>query len=368
LRFSVNDTGIGIPADRLDRLFNKFSQVDASTTRRFGGTGLGLAISRQLAEHMGGAIGVTSEPNQGSRFWFTVRLEAQKTPKPEATPPEWSRARVLVVDDNATSRDILSAQLASWGLRATPTSDGPGALALLAEALQLGDPYQVAVVDLEMPGMDGVSLGRAVRSDPRLAALPLVLMNPLAKGDEAAQDPAIKFAAHLRKPIRASELKKILSGCLVPERGATTHALPTEPPRGVFTPRRFEGCNTRVLLAEDNPINQVVAVGMLGQLGLQADVVANGVEAVRAVETGAYDIVLMDVQMPEMDGLEAARVIRNLDSNGDRRPVTIIAVTAHAMRGDAESCLAAGMDDYLAKPLSTAALAETLTKWGLRKP
>jgi CheY-like chemotaxis protein/HPt (histidine-containing phosphotransfer) domain-containing protein len=368
LRFSIRDTGMGIPADRLDRLFTKFSQVDASTTRRFGGTGLGLAISKQLAEHMGGAIGVTSELDRGSEFWFTARLEPQATPGRETPPAQLGDARILVVDDNATSRDILSAQLTTWGLRATSAGDGPGALQVLAEGLGQGDPYRAILIDLDMPVMGGLALGRAVRGDPRFAALPLVLMVPVAGGNKSDQGSDFEFAARLRKPVRASELKKILVDCIV--RGGAGSAfceLPSGPPGNALTPQRFEHCKVRVLVAEDSPTNQLVAVGILERLGLSADVVANGADAVKAVETGAYDVVLMDVQMPELDGLQAAQAIRRLGNNSDRPAVTIIAVTAHAMRGDAEACFAAGMDDYIAKPLSPSALARILERWILRR-
>jgi PAS domain S-box-containing protein len=361
VRFSVRDTGIGIPADRLVRLFNKFSQVDASTTRKFGGTGLGLAISKQLSERMGGAIGVKSDPNQGSEFWFTVRLERQKITVQDTPPPELNNLRVLVVDDNATHREILCARMATWRMRTAAASDGPGALKALAEALNEGNPYRLALVDMEMPGIDGVTLGAVIRRDPRFADLPLVLMSPVARCDEIGQGDDTKFAARLSKPIRALELRETLVRCLVQgEPGCAAHAPPV-----FLAPKsthRFEGCKARVLVAEDNPTNQLVALGILRQLGLSADAVANGADAVRAVEAFPYDVVLMDVQMPEMDGIEATRAIRSLGSQGTRPPVTIIAVTAHAMRGDAETCLAAGMDDYLAKPLSPAALAQVLEK------
>ena len=369
VRFSVRDTGMGIPADRLDRLFNKFSQVDASTTRRFGGTGLGLAISKQLAERMGGAIGVKSEPNKGSEFWFTVRLELQETLVEDATPSELNNLRVLVVDDNATHREILCARMASWGMCTAAASDGTGALQALAEALNEGNPYRLALIDMDMPGMDGVTLGVTIRRDPQFADLPLVLTCPVAQRDEIGQDASTNFAARLSKPIRASELKGALVRSLV--RGAPAadaHLLPFARPPKSTTPHRFEGRKARILVAEDNPMNQMVALGILTQLGLSADAVANGIDAVRAVEEIPYDVVLMDVQMPEMDGLEATRAIRRLGSQGTRPPVTIIAVTAHAMRGDAEICFAAGMDDYVAKPLSPTVLAQILEKWIRGKP
>jgi CheY-like chemotaxis protein/HPt (histidine-containing phosphotransfer) domain-containing protein len=268
------------------------------------------------------------------------------------------------VDDNATHREILCARMASWGMRTAAASDGLGALQTLAEALNEGDPYRIVLVDMEMPGMDGVTLGGAIRRDPRLADLPIVLMSPVARRDEISQNGENTFAARLSKPIRVLELKEALVRCLVrSDPAAATHVLPDARPPKSTRPHRFEGCKARILVAEDNPTNQLVALGILRQLGLSADAVANGIDAVRAVEAIPYDVVLMDVQMPEMDGLEATRAIRHLGSQGARPPVTIIAVTAHALRGDAESCFAAGMDDYVAKPLSPTVLAQILEKW-----
>jgi len=368
LRFSVHDTGIGIPSDRLGRLFNKFSQVDASTTRKFGGTGLGLAISKQLAEGMGGAIGVKSEPDVGSEFWFTVRFEPQRPPVKHAAPAELNNLRVLVVDDNTTNRQILCTQMASWGIRAVATGDGLGALQALGQGLDEGNAHQIVLIDREMPGMDGVTLGRAIRQNPQLGSLPLVLMSPATRPGELDQEADVAFAARLSKPILALELERALMRCLARgEHAPATHVQAVEPPSSLAR-HRLAASKARVLVAEDNVTNQCVAMGILKKLGLSADSVANGAEAVRAVESVAYDVVLMDVQMPEMDGFEATRAIRNLVRNSARPPITIIAVTAHAMRGDAEACLAAGMDDYLAKPLSPAGLAQVLEKWLLGKP
>ena len=364
LRFSVRDTGIGIPADRLARLFSKFSQVDASTTRRFGGTGLGLAISKQLAERMGGAIGVKSEPIRGSEFWFNVRLERQQRPS-EATPAtELGNLRVLVVDDNATGREILCTRLASWGMRATAAADGSSALRALRGALDLGDPYRMAVVDLDMPGMDGTALGRAIEDDARLAELPLVFMGPVARPNQVNSSAGGNLALRVTKPVRNVELMEAIVRCLLPEeRAPAAHTTPAERSASSGHALRFEGSGARILVAEDNPTNQLVALGILKKLGLAADAVNNGAEAVRAVRAIPYDVVLMDVQMPTMDGLEATRAIRSLSDSSARPHVTIIAVTAHAMHGDADACLAAGMDDYLAKPLMPAALERILEKW-----
>ncbi len=359
LRFSVRDTGIGIPQDKIGEIFDKFSQVDASTTRRFGGTGLGLAISRQLAELMGGETGVSSEVGKGSEFWFTARLLKQAG-QPEAIPTaDLSRVRVLVVDDSATSREILTTRLAFWGMRPSQAQDGPGALTALYRAADQRDPFRVAVIDMQMPGMDGEALGRKIRADDRLAETRMVMMTSLGMRGDARRLEQIGFAAYVTKPIRHGELKAVLSLALS-DRG-------TPAPRPIATRHLaretrdlFAGAKARVLLAEDNITNQQVALGMFKKLGLRADAVANGVEALKALETLPYDLVLMDVQMPEMDGLEATRHIR---ASAVIHGIPVIAMTAHAMQGDRERCLQAGMNDYVTKPVSLQALARVLEKW-----
>jgi signal transduction histidine kinase/CheY-like chemotaxis protein len=370
LRFSVCDTGIGIPRDKLDLLFDKFSQVDASTTRHYGGTGLGLAISKQLAELMGGEIGVQSEEGKGSEFWFTARLglRAEGTPAEELPPGDLRGVRALIVDDNATSREILTMRLASWGLRPAAAPDGPGALDSFQRALDENDPFQIALIDMQMPGMDGESLGRSIRADERLAATRLVLLTSLGMRGDARRFEEIGFAGYAIKPIRHQELRAVL--CL-----ALTERDGTEPaPRPIATRhaaretlKPFAGCTARILLAEDNITNQRVALGLLKRLGLRADAVADGAEAVRALETLPYDLVLMDVQMPEMDGLEATRRIRNPRSAVRNHQIPIIAMTAHTMHGDRERCLQAGMDDYVSKPVTPQALVEVLEKWLLNR-
>ena len=367
LRFSVRDTGIGIPADKIGLLFDKFSQVDASTTRQYGGTGLGLAISKQLAELMGGEVGVSSEEGKGSEFWFTARLGKQaEGAQAESRPPADLRGvRVLIVDDNATSREILTTRLTSWGMRPSEAQDGPGALQALYRALDENDPFRIAVIDMQMPGMDGEALGRAIKADERLADTRMVMLTSLGTRGDARRFEEIGFAAYATKPIRHQELKAVLSLALTERAGAE----PT--PRPIVTRHtaretlnRFAGRKARILLAEDNITNQQVALGILKKLGLRADAVANGAEAVKALETIPYDLVLMDVQMPEMDGLEATRRIRNPQSAVVQiTRIPIIAMTAHAMQGDRERCLEAGMNDYVSKPVSPQALAEALEKW-----
>ncbi|MEI7745241.1 MAG: response regulator, partial [Chloroflexota bacterium] len=355
----------GIPADKHALLFQKFSQADASTTRRFGGTGLGLAISKQLAELMDGEIGLNSEEGVGSEFWFTARLDKQ-TGRPSVAPPpaDIRGTRVLVVDDNTTNREVLTAQLASWDVRVGEARDGISALEALHWAKDEGDAFAAAVLDMQMPGMDGADLARAIKADGRIASTPLVLMTSLGHRGDSREMHEIGFAAYLVKPTRQSDLFDALSVVLA---GAPTSAGGRV---GAGVPADLEavalglgGADVRILLAEDNVTNQQVAIGILAKFGLRADVAVNGLEALRALEKVPYDVVLMDVQMPEMDGLEATRQIRDPGSSVLDHQVPIIAMTAHAMRGDRDRCLQAGMDDYLTKPVHPRALAGALERW-----
>ena len=370
LRFSVRDTGIGIPANKLNLLFDKFSQVDASTTRQYGGTGLGLAISKQLVELMGGEAGVSSQEGKGSEFWFTARLGKQaKGAQAENIPPADLRGvRVLIVDDNSTNREILTTRLESWGMRPSEAQDGPGALQFLYRALEENDPFRIAVIDLQMPGMDGETLGRTIKADQLLTDTRMVMLTSIGTRGDALRFQEFGFSAYATKPIRHDELKAVLSLALTDYNGAE----PT--PRSIVTRHTaretlnlFTGRKARILLAEDNITNQQVAVGILKKWGLRADAVANGAEALKALETIPYDLVLMDVQMPVMDGLEATRQIRNPQSAVPDHQIPIIAMTAHAMQGDRERCLEAGMNDYITKPVSPQALAEALDKWLLKE-
>ncbi len=365
LRFSVRDTGIGIPASCHGDLFQQFTQVDSSTTRRFGGTGLGLAISKQLVEMMNGEIGFVSEEGEGSEFWFTASFEKQA--RDESLDPvpgvDLSSVRVLIVDDNATSREILEAQLRSWSMRVSETEGGPGALQRLYAALDEDDPFQVAIIDMQMPGMDGVAVGRAIRSDSRFSDLRMVMLTSLGARGDATILAEVGYDGYLPKPVRQRELKDVLSEVLAPETGGT------KKPRRLATRhnareyrRTLSNLNARVLVAEDNPTNQQVALGILKKLGLTADAVADGSEAIEALESIPYDLVLMDVQMPELDGLTATRVIRAPGSAVLDHKVPIIAMTAHAMTGDREKYLDAGMDDYISKPVSPSAIAEALER------
>jgi len=381
LRFSVRDSGIGIPKDKIGLLFDKFSQVDASTTRQYGGTGLGLAISKQLAELMNGEAGVNSEEGKGSEFWFTARLgkQAEDAYIKKTLPADLQNVRVLIVDDNATNREILSTRMAFWGMSPTEAMDGPGALRILYKALDENDPFRIAVIDMQMPGMDGETLGGIIQTDNRLNDTRMVVMTSLGMRGDAKRLEEIGFAAYTTKPIRHQELKAVLSLVLGDRDKSTLRSIAT---RHMAREIRnlFAGCKARILLAEDNITNQQVALGILKRLGLRVDVVANGLEALKALETLPYDLVLMDVQMPEMDGLEATKRIRNYELGITNKAqadassslfvirnssfvIPIIAMTANAMQGDRERCMEAGMNDYISKPISPQTLADVLEKW-----
>ena len=365
LRVEVHDTGIGIPPEAQGRLFQAFSQADGSTTRKYGGTGLGLAISRQLVELMGGEIGVHSEPGQGSTFWFTLRLEL---PSSSGTPETSGRrnaerlanVRVLIVDDNATNRRLLEHQTGAWKMRSTSVASAAEALARLREAT--ADPFTLAVLDMQMPEMDGLDLARAVKSDPAIAGTRLVLLTSLGLLTSADDLRATGIEVCLSKPVRQSRLLDALAGVLG---GASAPA--SRVPR-LAAPGRPRAHRLRVLVAEDNVINQKVALRQLRKLGFTADAVANGLEVLEALQRIPYDVVLMDCQMPELDGYEATRRIRAQEAEAARHSPTakphvhIIAMTASAMQGDRDKCLAAGMDDYLSKPVREAELDAVLAR------
>jgi PAS domain S-box-containing protein len=357
LTFSVRDTGIGIPPDRLGRLFQSFSQVDASTTRRYGGTGLGLAISQRLTELMGGRIGVTSEVGVGSDFRFTIRAAATEAPLRAArrdlsgVQPALRERRVLVVDDNATNRRILTAHLDAWGMRPRATESPREALGWI----QADEPFDLAILDMHMPEMDGVALARAIREHPAAARVPLVLFTSLGRREARAESEG--FAAYLHKPIKPSQLFDALVSVLAEQ---PVHVREREAAPSQLAPDMARRHPLRILLAEDNVVNQKVALRLLGQMGYRADVAGNGLEAIDAIERQTYDVVLMDVQMPELDGFEASREI-NRRWPGERRP-RIVAMTANAMQGDRELCVAAGMDDYVAKPIRVEELVSALER------
>ncbi len=391
VRFEVTDTGIGISPEGRARLFQSFSQVDGSTTRRYGGTGLGLAICKKLTELMGGEIGIESAEGAGSTVWFTARLEKQAgqaatAPSPR---PHLDGVRALIVDDNKTNRAILTHQISAWGMRPESAEDGPRALELLRAAAARGEPLQLAILDMMMPGMDGLQLARAIKADPALKSVRLVMLSSFSQLGRAEEARQAGIEAYLTKPVRHSWLHDCLAkvmGDPAPSADAAPRPLPPKPTRPQAG--RSRG---RILVVEDNIVNQRVAVRMLEKLGYRVDVAADGREGLDALSRTPYAAVLMDCQMPEMDGFEATQVIRAHeatrlderrtmnDEQGSKkaesavqrsslsiqpsRHIPIIAMTANAMQGDREKCLAAGMDDYIAKPVKLEVFEEVLGRW-----
>jgi PAS domain S-box-containing protein len=389
---SVEDTGLGIPEDRLNRLFRPFSQVDASTTRQFGGTGLGLAISKEIVELMGGRIGVRSQMNAGSAFWFRVPLLTQPQPAPiRCVPPTLEGMRILAVDDNATNREILFRQLSAWRFRVELAPDGPTALAMLYRAAENNRGFALVLLDGDMPGINGYELARKIHCDTQLRSIPLVMLTSLAAQPDDADALKIGIADCLTKPIRQSALFDAIVNVASrhdlhcsPDVRSSPAALDGSQP---LCPSQIPGVGTalatrkgscpvgtppgqsrrdqvRLLLAEDNEINQVVTLEILASAGFRCEIAQNGKEAIHRLLAQSFDAVLMDCQMPEMDGLAATREIRRLEAQGllpernGRLP--IIALTANAVEGDREACLAAGMDEYMSKPLNAVRLVDLL--------
>jgi PAS domain S-box-containing protein len=346
LRFSVTDTGIGVPPEKQAMIFEAFSQADSTTTRRYGGTGLGLAISAQLVELMGGRISVESQPGRGSTFLFSVLFEVQQ-PGSETTPARWRTLTdlpVLIVDDNATNRRILEEVFTSWRMRPLAVESGATALATLEKSLRASQPFAVALVDGYMPGMDGFAVAERISLDHRYADMKLVMLTSASQPADVARCRKLGISAYLTKPIKQSELFDVIITAI----GQTEGEGPRAPKRSK-RPRRTQR-SLHVLIAEDNQVNQLVAKRIFEKLGHQVTVVGNGREALSAVQAGNFDLVAMDVQMPEMDGLDATAAIRAWEkAAGTHTP--ILAMTAHAMKGDRERCLAAGMDGYTSKPI-----------------
>ncbi|WP_136515291.1 response regulator [Geomonas edaphica] len=355
----VTDTGIGIPDEVKERIFSGFSQADNSTTRKYGGTGLGLTIARQLVELMRGEIGVESVPGRGSTFWFTLKLRTELTVRNGATRPNpLAGYHALIVDDNSINLSIMHHELAGWGMTADMADNAGTALDLMRSAVDAGSPYQLAILDMQMPGMNGIQLARAIKSEPALEATPLLMVTSVGQyGDE---EEAIRagIGCYISKPVRQSRLFNAIVDLLGVGMSSAAQPMLTVQP----SPAQF---GARILLVEDNPVNQDVATAMLESCGCLVSVANNGSEALHVVARQGFDLIFMDCQMPIMDGYAATRVIRDKEReagpDGKRR--TIIALTAHAMRGDREQCFAAGMDDYLTKPFTQAQLAAMLLRW-----
>ena len=366
LRISVSDTGIGIPEDKLGQIFDKFSQVDSSSTRRHEGTGLGLAITSRLVALMGGEIGVASKEGQGSTFWFTIRMpRAEPARKERVAPLDVSGARVLVVDDNAVNRAILIEQMAGWGFDACAADSGSEGLAVLEAAAGRGIGVDCVLLDYQMPQMTGADMARIVRETPAIADTPIVMLTSVDQqlGQQGYRDLGID--RHLIKPARSSALLEALVATIQRHRGRAAgnvaafprlHAAPAPAPAAAG-PHRVD-----ILVAEDNEVNQLVFSQILNETGLTYELVGNGRLALETWRTMSPRLILMDVSMPQMNGLEAAAAIRAAEAESGRR-VPIVGVTAHALKGDRERCIDAGMDDYLSKPISPQALTKKIERW-----
>jgi two-component system, sensor histidine kinase and response regulator len=358
LRFEVKDTGIGIDPFTRAKLFTAFTQADGSTTRRYGGTGLGLAIAKQLAEMMGGAIGIESEPGKGSTFWFTARFgKTSALALPEASRlRDLHGLRVLVVDDNATNRELLHHLVAAWDMRDVCVESGPAALTTMMAAATK-DPFDLVILDMMMPEMNGIQVAQSIKSNTALASARLIMLTSMGLRGDVADARNAGIDAYLSKPVRQSELFDCLAAVMGRRAGAqsvvTRHSLADS--------RRVSG---KILLAEDNPVNQEVALCLLESLGCTADVASDGREVLAALDATPYDVILMDCQMPHLDGFETTAEIRAREarSPGSRR-IPIVAVTANALTGDRERCLAAGMDDYVCKPIRAEDLTAVLARW-----
>ena len=360
LHFTVSDTGIGIPADKCEAIFAPFTQADSSTTRKYGGTGLGLTISNRLVAMMGGAMWVESELGKGSQFHFTAHLAAAngKAIKVGApAPAEILRGvKVLVVDDNRTNRRILEGMLKHWEMKPVTVESGELALAQLVEAREAGAPYRLILTDMHMPKMDGFALVEQIRRRPELSTATIMMLTSAGHQGDAARCKELGVSAYLLKPIRQSELREAIARVLGANKPEGVIPLIT---RYSLQDAREPGSSLKVLLAEDNAVNQRLVVRLLEKRGHRVAVAENGLEALAALKKEDFDLVLMDVQMPEMDGMEATAAIRK----GEKRTgehVAVIALTAHAMKGDREKCLAAGMDGYLTKPIRPQELDDAL--------
>jgi CheY-like chemotaxis protein len=395
LRINVTDTGIGIPKDKIDLVFDKFSQVDASSTRRHEGTGLGLAITSKLVAMMGGEIGVESESGKGSTFWFTLGLPTSETsPRRKPMPIDVTGSRILIVDDNAVNRAILSEQMASWSFDACAAESGEEGLKVLHAAAQHGISVDCIVLDYQMPGMTGAEVSRIIRSSKGIANTPIILLTSVDQSLSSAQHRDLGIDAQLIKPARSSHLLETIVSAVQKHRtpdlsavmkdagvtdadisAAATSSPVAAPPKTEALPVRQAGAPATaaaehrldILVAEDNEVNQLVFTQILAETAMSFEIVGNGELALAAYREMQPRMILMDVSMPKMSGLEATAAIRDLEAEGGTH-VPIIGVTAHALKGDRERCINAGMDDYLSKPISPKALLEKVARWSGEKP
>jgi two-component system sensor histidine kinase/response regulator len=360
IRFIIKDTGVGVPADKIPNLFHPFTQVNSAANRKYGGSGLGLSISKRLVEMMGGQIGVESKEGRGSTFWFFIPLPKQKKEIDREVERLGALAsmRILVADGNITNRRIVVGMLKSWNCLCEEASDGPSTLEKLRAASTMGIPFRIAILDMFLTGSDGEATGTLIKNDPILQDTVLVMMTSMGKRGDVARLRSVGFAAYLTKPIMQSHLHECLLMVLNPNIKYSDNNIITRHKVAEHLKQRI-----RILLAEDNPVNQKVALKILDKLGYQADVVGNGIEAIEALKAIPYDLVLMDIQMPKMDGFETTRLTRNTSTGVKNRHIPIVAMTAHAMKGDRERCLTAGMNDYIPKPINPGELGKVVAQW-----
>jgi signal transduction histidine kinase/DNA-binding LytR/AlgR family response regulator len=361
LHFSVQDTGIGITPERLLRLFKPFVQADVSTARHYGGTGLGLAISKRLVEMMGGKMWAESVPGTGSTFHFTANFEAEPQSPRKIHQPKLADLRVLIVEGNVASRRTIAEQTRKWGMVPETAETSQQAL----ECIRNGEQFDLAILDLQLPDVDGITLATEIRKLPGAAMLPVVLLTPLGVRTDAATDAHLAFATCVTKPIKPAQLCAALEHALFSPKKSTVGLVPAS-----SSPLVSERLPLRILLVDDNAINQKVAARILHQIGYQPDLAEDGRKALAALDKKNYDLVFMDVMMPEMDGLEATRIIRERQKNNEIHPhyrgrIIVVAMTAHAMQSDRDKCLAAGMDDYLPKPIRPSDIRGMIEKWAL---
>jgi signal transduction histidine kinase/CheY-like chemotaxis protein len=357
LLFEITDTGIGLSDQQQSKLFERFSQADSSTTRKYGGTGLGLSISKQLVEMMDGEIGIKSVEGKGSTFWFTLNIANSNTVRPKKAFDNLQEQKILVVDDNLTNRVLLGQLLTKWQVEHTLVDSGKKAFEKLTEESSKGTPYHIAILDMQMPQMDGFQLGIMIKNDSRLFKnTRLVMLTSQGKRGDADKLKAAGFSGYLNKPIDQTNLYNTLitvAGINSQEQQLVT----------AYSSRELPQFTARVLVVEDNAINQIVAQGLLKKFGVQVDLAANGEEALNSLENLPFDLVFMDCQMPVMDGYEATQQIRHSESKVLNREITIIAMTANSMEGDREKCLAVGMNDFISKPVNPNKVQEALIRW-----